>query len=710
MQIFEFHFNPRAKSDLIFDSFCYEPANVYEKRLGGLYMLGFLKNTLPQNAGFLENLQKTVKERFYKTISSTAERSLKDSLKRANEFLEKITRDGDVSWLGNLSFAVISLKDFDLNFTKVGDLKIILLRHGQIIDIDQKLKFEDIEPYPLKIFGNIVSGKLAENDVILVLTKDIFESFVKEGILKKLAELSLSPSLVEDLRKFKNILNGKKEKLSEISGICLLALLTKEVSIKQKETLVQKKIFSFKKIFKPLISPLVNVFKLLKFSIKKPAFKITIPKIKFQLPKLQFQIKIKMPKLQLPKSKSQIKLPKLQLPKLQLQLSKLQSKIQLPKNKYKIQIKRFSFTRKTTLILSLILFLALGSLIFEKREERQLRNYQVLLGEIREKVSQAENFMLIKGAKQTEKKAALLLEEGWQQISPLVNIVSTFPSTFSNQLLSLKNSILEDLYEINKLTEIKEPELIFEFKPKDFIPQKIISLNETVFAFSSYSKNVFEVNENPAAGGNQNKVLSIGNKFSFAVSSDSFVLFFEKPDRLVILQDGKFLSPITIKPPYNGFNPYNLSSFQLNLYFSDKQNNKIIKYPYSGNSQWGEGQLWMENKKIGDFKSVTTDGSLWALTKNNMIERYYAGRLQETFELDIFPYPKSFSKIFTSSQLYYIYILEPSQNRIVVLNKSMEIVKQFQSDKFDNLLDFSVSKDGKTIYLLNGLKLLKVSF
>ena len=32
MQVFEFHFNPKAKTDSSFDSFCYEPENIYEKK------------------------------------------------------------------------------------------------------------------------------------------------------------------------------------------------------------------------------------------------------------------------------------------------------------------------------------------------------------------------------------------------------------------------------------------------------------------------------------------------------------------------------------------------------------------------------------------------------------------------------------------------------------------------------------------------------
>jgi len=115
-------------------------------------------------------------------------------------------------------------------------------------------------------------------------------------------------------------------------------------------------------------------------------------------------------------------------------------------------------------------------------------------------------------------------------------------------------------------------------------------------------------------------------------------------------------------------------------------------------------------KKASGAKSLAVDGSVWLLAKNNSLSRYYTGRLQEEISLEIFPEAKEFKKIFTSSALPYLYLLEPAQKRIIILDKKGQIIKQFQSQKFDNLLDFAVSEDGKTIYLLNGLKLYKINF
>jgi len=115
-------------------------------------------------------------------------------------------------------------------------------------------------------------------------------------------------------------------------------------------------------------------------------------------------------------------------------------------------------------------------------------------------------------------------------------------------------------------------------------------------------------------------------------------------------------------------------------------------------------------KKASGAKSLAVDGSVWLLAKNNSLSRYYTGRLQEEISLEIFPEPKEFKKIFTSATLPYLYLLEPVQKRIIILDKKGQIIKQFQSQKFDNLLDFAISEDGKTIYLLNGLKLYKINF
>ena len=117
MKIFELHFNPKKRKDIVLDSFIYEPENVEEKKLGSLYIVGRIFNPLPRHSCLLNDLSSIIKKEYFKTSYQNSEQALKQGLKCANESLAALNEQGDVSWLGNLDFAVLGLKDFIFNFT-----------------------------------------------------------------------------------------------------------------------------------------------------------------------------------------------------------------------------------------------------------------------------------------------------------------------------------------------------------------------------------------------------------------------------------------------------------------------------------------------------------------------------------------------------------------------------------------------------------------
>lgn len=404
MPVFEFHFNPKTKEDIIFDSFCYEPENIYEKRMGNLYLVGLLKNVLPQNLHFLDKLAKVIQKEHYRSTVRKPEKALKESLKETNEFLEQIAKKGDVSWLGNLSFAALSLKNYELNFTKVGDLKIFLLRGKRIIDIDRKLKFEDIEPYPLKIFGNIVSGKLAEGDILLVSTKEVTDFFEKENLLPEIGKI-----WPVDEKRLREIFDKRKEEILKISGLCLTIVLTKEAIEGKKQIITPKtypKEFNLREIFSPYLKKISAGLKNL---IRKPG----------------------------------LRLPVLICPAKLGKLAKVARTLLVKLNK------------KIILILALIFFLAVGFFIAQVQQEKELRECRATLNKIQEKVNQAESYLILK-TPQAEKTAGSLLKESWEEISQLSKIVSNLPQDFQDQVFSLKDEISKILLELNKLETIEE--------------------------------------------------------------------------------------------------------------------------------------------------------------------------------------------------------------------------------------------------------------
>ncbi|MFH1575813.1 MAG: hypothetical protein ABIB55_02630 [Candidatus Nealsonbacteria bacterium] len=278
MQVFELYFNPKKRDDIFLTSSVYTPTNVYEKRLGSLYMAGELTQAMPQNSHLLTNLSSVIKKEYYSSgLKKSCEASLQEALKKGNEFLDKESKNGNVGWLGNLNFSVINFKDLVLNFVKVGDIKIFLVRANELIDLSQNLDAELPHPDPLKIFSSIAEGKIAQKDKIIVLNKRILMSLGKKQ--KFLGDLARAFN-EKDL---KQVLKNYQDSLSGLYGICLVLMVTDKEASKQTMTM-QNNLPRFS-LSSNLLKPFIRFF--------------TIPKV--TLPSMP-----KMPKINLKAARKKI--------------------------------------------------------------------------------------------------------------------------------------------------------------------------------------------------------------------------------------------------------------------------------------------------------------------------------------------------------------------------------------------------------------------
>ena len=509
MGISEIYFNPRAKKGVAYESFCFEPENEEEKKLGSLFIVAELKDHFKKSYQIINELASFLKQEYYGREEKSAEKDFKELIKKANDFLIEKSTEQEIDWLENINLAVLSLvplsnqEEWQINLSKKGSLDIIISREQEIVEIKENLALQ-----------KITSGQLINNDKIMILTEEVFDFLRKNNLLEKISEIS-------DKKQLNSFFKPYKKSLQGISGIFLFIVL--------KPYLLKTK--------------------------KLPALKIPL----FKIPVL-----------------------KLKMPSLKINLTSLKN---IPQ-----KIKSSVLNKKIFFVFALLLILFIGSLIFKTGKEREEENQKVeqSLEIIRDKISQAESFLIIKD----EKKANQLLQEAWQEISALENQEE------------LKEIIKEPLYALNKIEEIKEPALGADFDK---------------------------------------------NKFS---------------------------EPIT---------------YRLNTYSLDAEQGKIIR----NNKTWAESDLLI------NAKSIAVDGNIWVLDKENKILRFYLGKVQESFTLDFFPAVENAAKIFTNTSLSFIYILDPGQKRIILIDKKGELIKQIISEKFDSLQDIYVTEDPENIYLLN---------
>ncbi len=650
MKIFEFIFNPKQKEDLIFDSFCYKPENIYEKNKGHLCMVGLLRNALPTNLYLIKKIARTIKDQYFRSTDSNLQTAFKRGLKEVNNFLSKKADRGDTSWLGDLSFLALSLKKYSLIFSKTGDIKVLVVRDNNVVDIDKKTQYNETSPYPIKPFARAISSKLAKKDLILIFTRQVYDFFKKEGLLEKIIE----PSYFNE-KKIKKILNKRKKKVAKVKGVFLgISLKELKEGSSQKTTLKKLKSVPFKEIFTSFLD-----------SLKKFEF----PKINFHFPK---------------KKKRNLKLKAFDR-----DLSFFSRKI------------KPLFSKKKILIIAPIIILALGTAFFFFQKDKRIKDYQTELIEIERKISEANELYNSKELK----KANELFQESWVQLTDLKTKSEGFSEELTNSITTSKEKIEPELFDLNNVKEIKEPNLFFNFAEMDFSPERILSFNDRLYFFNSKIKKVFYLNKDK-----EPKNINVNYNLNESTLIDNSIVFFSKPDKLTILK-GYFPGYYSLSSYPSDFNFDFLSSFRNNIYFLNKITGRIIKYPYLGNNQWGSFQEWLSSDSYYqnniNAESFAIDRSIWVLN-NNTIYEYYTGELKNEINLDLFPTIKSFSKIYTSPELSNIYILEPKQKRIIIIDKAGEVIRQIRSDKFNNLLDLSVLSNEEVLYLLNKPKIYSI--
>jgi len=209
MKNFQLFFNPNS-GDKIYDTFCFEPENRKEEKLGNLYMAG----ATSKGTSVLSPLAENIKNEYYKNYEDSSIESLKRSLEKANEFLLSERAKNKVGWLDNLDFTILTIdSNFHINFVKIGKLKTFILREDEILNIGT----QEEQINSNNIFQNIITGDLMQGNKILILNQDISNLLEKDNILERLAKCSI--------KSINPIFKSKKEVLKNLFGFCLLIAL-----------------------------------------------------------------------------------------------------------------------------------------------------------------------------------------------------------------------------------------------------------------------------------------------------------------------------------------------------------------------------------------------------------------------------------------------------------------------------------------------------
>lgn len=647
MKVFEFYLNPKLRPHADYQAFCYEPEKNQEKHLGNLCLAGELENILPPNKKLLKNLGETIKNAYYLPKHENAETALQNALQQANSFLAALIKQGNVSWMGNLHFVAMSIAANSLCFSKAGGIKILMARGGEVLDIGAELETQS-KAYSPQTFPSLISGQIAIEDKILAITPDALQLFETLNLIPAIAAM---PSGKED-KQLRQILKPHQKMLQDYSGLLLIWHIDKIIRFpKPKEHLPVEK----GRMFKPAGT-------ILRY-LALPAEAL-------------HRFRRKTSKIAAPKPPSLLK-PGIPRPKFSF-----------------VFLKDPGFKKAILLILALTVVLAVGFSFAQIQKKRAVDLAEKQLSDARSKVWQAQQDIILN----KEKEANELFREALLDLKKLQN------SPRQKQAEKLITEVTQKLTEINKMETVAEPELVFSLRELDFNPITIELTGNILYFLNPELGKLYSWNLLQGKG----QTIELPNAFQLATSVGGALVFYQKDGNRIFMADGQ---ETKLFPPYPEFKASLLTSFNNKLYLLDNERGQIVKYnlffsqPELAPTSW----LAAPDRRLQNAKSMAIDGSIWLFGSDSKIHRYHGGAWQETLNLSIWPELKNPTKIYTAPGLPYLYILDPPENRLIILDKTGLIIKQYRSEKFNALKDFALSGNEKIIYLLNDKSVYQIS-
>ena len=386
----------------------------------------------------------------------------------------------------------------------------------------------------------------------------------------------------------------------------------------------------------------------------------------------------------------------LKLPKLRVSLSQLfrfpVSKIQTSFPALKDPIRQ-----KIAMLAVFGALLAGGFLAFQGEKKELQREAQTVMLQIQVIQKEAESALELHDAR----SANILLQEAWKKASLRTGKEVPFRETFS----ALQEKLEQQLLAINNIHSVKDPAVLLDIKKQNtnLIPQSMILAQRSLYFFNPFSPAIFIFDLENETGKTFSASKAIRNGISLAGSA----LLLEEPNTLLrVEQDGRMEPFLLSSLSFLG----GMAGFDKNIYILNSQQGSITKYE-DPLSNAAAPSAWMREeslKKPAKAKSMAIDGNVWILTADNILERYFGGLWQEDMKPLVFPLIENAAMVKVFPGIPYLYILDPAESRIILLTKFGDLVKQYMVEIQDPLLDFTVSKNGNTLYLLAGSKVFAI--
>jgi len=350
--------------------------------------------------------------------------------------------------------------------------------------------------------------------------------------------------------------------------------------------------------------------------------------------------------------------------------------------------------------IALIFIFAISLIIMNSNKTSQIeeQNYNQTIIEITQKINSAEASLIY----QDEEKSRKLLIESKDAISQLLK--NNLTKDQKNQIAQLSANIEKLMKDLRHIVNVENPTVLLSFT--NATANKLFAFNDNLYALNSNTNEIDGINLSSKQYSPLDLLtLNAGNIIFEAQKDEKTAVFFDSNGALfqadLSSQKPEFKKIENIS--YQNYAIKDIVIYSKRLYLLDAKTNQIYRHEGVESGFSSTKKNWLnDNLSLANISSLSIDGDMYLLNNDGQVWKLTKGKKDPNFNLArIDPEIKNPARIYTGPKNDFIYILEPSQKRLIVFNKNGNFVKQIFSEKFTNLKDFAVFEKQKKLYLLN---------
>ncbi len=361
---------------------------------------------------------------------------------------------------------------------------------------------------------------------------------------------------------------------------------------------------------------------------------------------------------------------------------------------------RLPNSQKTMATLTVVLIFILSLSILSSNKQNfvssQQKNYQNKLSEIKEIISQTETAIIY----HDDNKATYLLQKVNNELQKLSTNTKQEKNNYT-QLLDIYQQLEQ---KITRQITITEPKLVIDLTKLSTETWRGLLISKNLLAYNQKGWLV-EINKQQA-----NKLLTIpvivgAPTNILALTNNRLLVTTENNNAWLINLNNKSSLQLTRQLPstldlasYTESRLYLLTKKPLNI-----QRSNVSDKDFTSPVDWLKNAQKLANNTI----SLTIDGSIYTLTTTGEVIKYTKG-LQQTFTLNTALNLIGNTKIRTSAESDYLYLLNPEQKKITLLTKEGKLAGQFMFPNIHQLTDLVSDGKNKLLYLLGDNKIWQI--